>query len=195
MNEDESGALDALRAGDIAGLNVLVRQYQTPALHLAFNLCGNQQVAEDAVADAFLAVLKHIRSYDTSRPFKSWFYRIVINCVRSAVRRDRRLPTVPDAGDLLQRQADPGPAPDVDVMQSELEAALLQQIDQLPPKQREVIVLRYYLDLDERTMSRVLSVPIGTVKWRLFQAHKKLHRQMSEGHDMYGYFSEEGQRS
>ncbi|MGI8824815.1 MAG: RNA polymerase sigma factor [Chloroflexota bacterium] len=76
-----------------------------------------------------------------------------------------------------------------------LESALLQEIDRLPGKQREAMVLRYYLDMDERTMSSMLSVPVGTVKWRLFQAHKPLRNQISEGHDMYRYLSEEGQRS
>lgn len=195
VRDDEVAAIAALRSGDISGLQVLVKQYQLPALRLAYNLCGNQQVAEDAVAEAFLAIPRHIGTYDTLRPFKPWFYRIVINCLRTAVRRDRRLPTVPDARERLHHQADPGPGPEVDLIQRELETELLQQIDQLPGKQREVISLRYYLDMDERTMSGILGVPLGTVKWRLFQARKKLHRQMSDGSEMYGYLSEEGQSS
>jgi RNA polymerase sigma-70 factor (ECF subfamily) len=81
------------------------------------------------------------------------------------------------------------------VLQTELEMTLLQWVDQLPGKQREAIVLHYFLDMDERTMAGILGVPVGTVKWRLFQARKKLRRQMTDGREMYGYLSEEGQSS
>jgi RNA polymerase sigma-70 factor (ECF subfamily) len=193
MHDGEADAIHALRSGDVAGLKVLVGKYQVSALHLAYSVCGHQQIAEDAVADAFLSVLKHIGTYDETRPFETWFYRIVINCVRGAVRRDHRVPTVPDTRDLLQHHADPAPGPEVDVVQSELESALLRQVDLLPEKQREVIVLRYYLDMDQATISAVLGVPVGTVKWRLFQARKKLQHQMTRGSEFYSYLAEEAQ--
>ena len=193
MQDTETDAVHVLRSGDMAGLKVLVGTYQVPALRLAYNVCGHQQTAEDAVADAFLSVVKHIDTYDESRPFEAWFYRIVINSVRGAVRRERRVPTVPDTRDLLRCHADPAPGPEADLVQSELEIALLQQVDLLPAKQREVIVLRYYLDMDQATISSVLGVPVGTVKWRLFQARKKLQHQMTSGSEFYSYLAEEAQ--
>jgi RNA polymerase sigma factor (sigma-70 family) len=195
VHDGDADAIHALRSRDVAGLKVLVGKYQVSALRLAYNVCGHQQIAEDAVADAFLSVLKHIDTYDESRPFETWFYRIVINCVRGTVRRNRRVPTVPDTRDLLQHHADPAPGPEVDLVQSELETALLRQVELLPEKQREAIVLRYYLDMDQATMSTLLGVPVGTVKWRLFQARKKLQRQITGGSEACSYLAEEVQQS
>src|SRR5579872_2839928 len=96
VQPDEVDAVVALQSGDMAGLQVLVQRYQLPALRLAFNLCRNRQEAEDAVAEAFIAVARHIGGYDRSRPFAPWFYRIVINAARAAARRGRSVPTVSD---------------------------------------------------------------------------------------------------
>jgi RNA polymerase sigma-70 factor, ECF subfamily len=193
VQDEDMQAVAALRSGDTSGLRLLVGRYQLPALSLAFNLCGHQQVAEDAVADAFLAVHRHIGSYDTSRPFAPWFYRIVINAVRSAGRRDRRLPTVGDARELLVKRPDAGPGPEMLAIQSELQRALLKEIDLLPEKHREVIVLRYYLDMDQRAMAEALRVPIGTVKWRLFQARKRLRFQLHADEGVSRPLTEEAQ--
>lgn len=191
--DDEVDAINGLRNGDISGLAFLVERYQLQALRLAYNLCGNRQVAEDAVAESFLAVQRYIASYDPSRPFTPWFYRIVINVTRSLAQRSRRLPTVPDARDLLQHSPAPGDGPEGTAIQSELERVILQHIDRLPDRQREAIVLRYYLDMDERTIARVLGVPAGTVKWRLFQARRKL-RCLIEEAEVSQQLCEEGHR-
>jgi RNA polymerase sigma-70 factor (ECF subfamily) len=150
-------------------------------------------MAEDAVADAFLAVHEHIGRYDPARPFKPWFYRILLNAVRAAGRRARLVPTLPDAPAVLGRHADPGPGPEAQALQRELDTALLRQIDQLPRKQREVIILRYYLDMDELTMATILDVPAGTVKWRLFQARNRLRRGFGDGEDRHPFTAEERQ--
>ncbi len=60
MDEQERNALASLRCGDISGLEGLVRLYQARALRTAYLLTKNRQVAEDVVADAFLAVYHHI---------------------------------------------------------------------------------------------------------------------------------------
>jgi RNA polymerase sigma-70 factor, ECF subfamily len=182
--QDETDAVAALQSGDKAGLHALVRRYQVPALRMAFNLCGNRQTAEDAVGDAFLAVMRHIGTYDRSRPFEPWFYRIVINAVRAAAYREHRLATRSDAQILLRDHPDSDPGPELLTIQSETTRMLLHEIDRLAQKQREVIVLRYYLDQDERAMASILGVPVGTVKWRLFQARKSLRRRLGEREDL-----------
>jgi RNA polymerase sigma-70 factor (ECF subfamily) len=195
LNEDDADAIAALRAGNIAGLSALVQRYQLQALRLAFNVCGNRQTAEDTVADAFLAVQRHINAHDASRPFAPWFYRIVINSARSAVRREGKLAMVSDTELPMLEQPDCSPGPEVLAVQSERDGVLVHEIGRLPQKQREAVVLRYYLDMDERTMASVLGVPSGTVKWRLFQARATLRRRLSKGgEDVNRPLGEEGQR-
>ena len=146
------------------------------------------------MADAFLAVQRHIHGYDAARPFAPWFYRIVINSARSAVRREGKLATVSDTELPVLEQPDCSPGPETLAVQSERDGILVHELGRLPQKQREAVVLRYYLDLDERTMASVLGVPIGTVKWRLFQARTTLRRRLGKGgEDVYCPLGEEGQ--
>lgn len=191
MHDDERNAIAALQAGNIAGLHYIVEHYQLPALRLAYNLCNDRAMAEDAVADSFIAVIEHAASYDPSRPFQSWFYRIVVNRVRTLRRREDRVRTYPDARDLLQERPAPGPGPEVEVVHREVEQALLSYLDRLPEPQREVVILRYYLDLDERTIAKVLGTAVGTVKWRLHQARKRLRQQLEAGSQMRARLVEE----
>lgn len=180
MQHDEADMVAALQSGDMAALHYCVERYQLSALRLAYNLCGDRQMAEDAVAESFLALVKYASSYDPSRPFHNWFYRIVVNCVRAAKRREGQPWTVPDARDLLRDCADPRPGPEIEVVQQESEQDLLRRVDRLPDRQREVVILRYYMDMNERTMSNVLGVPAGTIKWRLYQARKTLRRELED---------------
>jgi len=52
-------------------------------------------------------------------------------------------------------------------------------VDRLPRKQREAIVLRYYMDMDEQSVATTLGIPLGTAKWRLYAARKRLLRQLA----------------
>jgi len=192
VQDEEIRGIQALQAGDIRGLEILVRLHQLQAMRVAYNLCGNTQVAEDVVSEAFLAVHRYISTYDSSRPFGPWFYRIVVNGVRSTMRQDRRVQTVSDSRYLLENHADPNSTPESKVMHDELGGVLGEEITRLPEKQREAIVLRYYLDIDERTMGAMLRIPVGTVKWRLYMARKRLLRRLATTQELSSYFCQEG---
>ena len=73
--------------------------------------------------------------------------------------------------DLLPDTA-PGPLSLVET--TELKQAVRTALTQLPPAQRAVIVLRFYLQLTEQEMSNLMSTPLGTIKWRLHAARKQL---------------------
>lgn len=195
MQDDEMTGIQALRAGNIHGLEALVRLHQLPALRVAYNLCADPQLAEDIVSEAFLTVHEHIDRYDISRPFGPWFYRIVVNEARSSMRQQRRVQTGTDACALLQNRADPQSNPESDVLHGELTLALSEEIALLPEKQRETIVLRYYLDMDERTIGELLRIPVGTVKWRLFMGRKRLLRRIAATQALSNYFYREGKTS
>jgi RNA polymerase sigma-70 factor (ECF subfamily) len=78
--------------------------------------------------------------------------------------------------ELAQRDGAPGP--DEAVLQHELQRSLSAAIDALPPPQRAALVLHYYLELDEAAVARILECPVGTVKWRLYAARRRLRRHL-----------------
>ena len=179
MNDQEREAIIALRGGNIRGLEALVRLHQLRALRTAYNITGDRQLAEDIVADAFLTVHDRIGQFDSRRPFEPWFYRIVVNGALKALRKTSRSPTVADE-DTSIGQADPALGPEMNVLLRETRLLLWDAVGSLPPKQRAVVVLRHYLDLDERTIAQTLGCPLGTVKWRLHAARSRLRRILEQ---------------
>ncbi len=177
MNERE--AVSRMKRGDIGGLAVLVEHYQVRALRAAYLITQDSALAEDIVQTAFVRAYQRIAQFDSSRPFAPWFLRSVVNAAVQAARRDNRqlsLDAPARAGlesfaDLLP---DAAPSPDEAAEQDELRRVVGQALAQLSPEQRAAVVLRYYLDLDEGEMAAALSIPPGTVKWRLHAARRQL---------------------
>ncbi len=165
--EDQADGIAALQRGDIRGLATLIDLHQLKALRAAFGILGSRSAAEDAVADAFIKVFDKIRTFDKSRPFEPWLYRLVVNTAIDHSRLARRETTfaevIEEAGTV-----------DFD-LRLEVAAA----IKALAPQERAVVVLRYYLDFDEKSISEILQTPIGTTKSRPHRARERLRRELS----------------
>jgi RNA polymerase sigma-70 factor (ECF subfamily) len=190
---DESSAIAALTSGDTGALAALVVLHQSHALRIAYGITRDRDVAEDVVADAFIRALQRIHHYDRTRPFRPWFHRIVVNRALDALadndrRGGGRLSTSP-----LPDEADPLPLPETLAIRREVAATVSAAVDALPPPQRAVVVLRYYLDLDERSIAETLGCPVGTVKWRLFAARHRLRHSLRavEGTELHVNVKEE----
>ncbi len=176
---DEAKAIILLRQGDIAGLEALVRIHQVRALRAAYAITGDRHAAEDVVADAFLTVYDRIHQLDERRPFTPWFYRIVVNAALKSQRRAASAAFTDDDMEWLDQRADQSPGPEEEAAMREMRYFLLAAIYTLPPKQRAALVLRYYLDMDEATIAETLRCPLGTIKWRLHSAHRRLRRSLT----------------
>src|SRR5205814_5004686 len=74
----ETAAIRLVQAGDAEAFDLLVRRYMRSAFAVAYRVLGHREDAEDVVQEAFLAALANIRSFDTSRRFGPWLYRIVV---------------------------------------------------------------------------------------------------------------------
>jgi RNA polymerase sigma-70 factor (ECF subfamily) len=174
---DQDAAIDELRRGQIAGLASLVRLHQLKALRTAYGILGDAAAAEDVVSEAFVRVLDKITAFDRRRTFEPWFYRIVVNLAIDYRRKARRSETWSEPA-----PREPGRTTDLDAR--ELRIDLGQQIAALPRPERAALVLRYYLDMDEESMSTVLGCPVGTVKSRLHRGRERLRRSLSDSeHD------------
>jgi DNA-directed RNA polymerase specialized sigma24 family protein len=90
----DAAAVERVLAGDSEAFAPMVRRYLRPAYNVAYRLLGNRQDAEDLAQEAFLTALANLRSFDRSRPFGPWFYRIVwtrgLNLRKSLARSSRR---------------------------------------------------------------------------------------------------------
>ncbi|HYF80498.1 MAG TPA: sigma-70 family RNA polymerase sigma factor [Symbiobacteriaceae bacterium] len=166
-----------LKAGDRSALSDLFAIYATPAVRIAYSFTGSVTVAEDAVQEAFIQVLRNISSLRDPTAFRPWFYRIVVNAARRLSRNTHRcLPLNLDEHD----KADPSAVtPDEAVLEAEEVRQLWQAIALLDEGHRVPIVLRYFIKLSEREIAEILGIPPGTVKSRLHTARRMLHQRIA----------------
>jgi RNA polymerase sigma-70 factor (ECF subfamily) len=175
----EAEAIAALKKGNIAGLECLVRHYQVRAVRAAYLITRDLATAQEVVQEAFLRVYERIDQFDAQRPFAPWFFRIVTNDAIKAAKRGRRTVSLEQPGNdgevsLWDILADERPDPAQQVTAGQLRAEIWKALDQLSPKQRAAVVLRYYLDMGEAEMTIKLNISPGTVKWHLYTARERL---------------------
>jgi len=174
---DEVRAIERLKNGDIGGLEFLVREYQVKAVRTAYLITRDVGLAEDVVQESFLNAYRAIRTFDSTRPFEPWFMRSVVN---AAVKMMQRLQWQVEAGgeakseslfaELAQR---------VESVESQVESIEVQNqiwdvMQKLSPRQRSVIVQRYFLGMSEKEMAEEAGTKAGTVKWMLNAARERL---------------------
>ncbi len=172
------------RAGDRFAQEELVQRHRRSMFLLALQLLGNRDDALDVVQDAFLRFFTTLQRFDVRRPLKPWLYQIVRNRVvdlyrRRRVRRNEPLDRGDDGGPALQLH-DPAADPERDAGRAELRLRLWRALDQLSPKQREILVLRDYQDLSYAEIATALDIPIGTVMSRLHGARQRLRKILQD---------------
>jgi RNA polymerase sigma-70 factor (ECF subfamily) len=172
---DEINAIHKLKQGEIDGLEDLFLQYHEKALHTAYLITGDLQSAEDAVQISFLNVYRSIRHFDESRPFGPWFTRIVINAaVKVALANQKELHNEENSLALFENILSEEPPPEEDLVTNEFKDKVRIALGQLTPRQRAVVVKRYYYEMSEKEMSAQMGTAQGTVKWLLNVARCRL---------------------
>lgn len=168
---DEQAAIVLLKRRDIRGLELLVQQHQLRALRTAYLIVADRHTANDIVAEAFVNAYERIDQFDSRKSFAPWFYRIVVNGALQWLRRNKHRHL---SEDEFEWHIDPSPQPDECVAIAETRDAIVNAIHALPSNQRTIVVLRFYLDLNEQAIAETLKTPLGTVKWRMHEAKKQL---------------------
>jgi RNA polymerase sigma-70 factor (ECF subfamily) len=162
-----------LQAGDERALEQLMQRYQGPLYGFLSRRVGS--AADDVFQETWIRIVRARERFDTERRFAAWLYQIANNLCRDRYRRVDAMRRAVDSfrvEDETLRDAPESPAlPERDAMRERVLA--------LPDRLREVLVLRYYEDLGEEEMSRVLGVPRGTIKSRLHAAVKALRERIS----------------
>jgi RNA polymerase sigma-70 factor, ECF subfamily len=167
---DDSVLVERVRGGDTRAFDVLVTRHMRRAFNVAYRVLGHREDAEDLVQDAFVAALENIDTFDTSRAFGPWFYRIVVNRGLNA----RKARSIRKTEELPLEAASPGTLPDRAAERAELQARLRAALDALPEKQRTAIQLFELEGFSGAEIAEILEIPAGTVRWHLHQAKQAL---------------------
>ena len=177
---EELELIERATAGDSGAAEAFIRAYQGSLYAYLVRMCGQPEVAEDIVQEAFIRVLTHLDRFDPRFRFSTWLFTIA---KRLYVNSAAKLRPAYDT-EALDGSAGRGELPEDGAMESEgderLRDALQSALLALPPDQREVVVLFHQQDWPIWLIAQHLDMPEGTVKSHLHRGRKRLRKVLDE---------------
>ena len=180
----------AIQAGDGSALTPLLTRYQDRLFGVCLRMVGDRDLAADLTQDAMIKVIEGLGSYDGRAKLSTWMIRVTMNVCLSKLRAEKvRRHVSLDAPSSPERHpsgrgSGAAYAPRVDnegepvglgrVERDEVRQRVAAALHRVAPEQRAILVLRDCRGLDYDQIAEVLSVPVGTVKSRLFRARSAL---------------------
>jgi RNA polymerase sigma-70 factor (ECF subfamily) len=196
---DESALIAALRAGDESAFVTLLERYNASMIRVARIYVRDRSIAEEVAQEAWLGVLRGLGGFQARSSLKTWIFRIVLNCARARADREQRSIPFSAAGEALVQGADPavdasrfrgpddpyhggwvsfppswGQAPEQRVLSNEVRQLIGAAVDQLPPAQREVVVMRDVQGWSAEEVCQVLHVSESNQRVLLHRGRSKV---------------------
>lgn len=168
--DSDAELLDRFRAGDGAAFERLVERHQRAVLAVALRLAGDADVAEDLAQRAFLRALGGADRFRGETGFRSWVLGIAVNLARNHLRDTARFTPLGPGADREAEEPDPGERLDEENRRARLRAA----VAELPPRQREVILLRLDGELPFAEVARSLGITENAAKVSFHLGVKRL---------------------
>jgi RNA polymerase sigma-70 factor, ECF subfamily len=179
---DEQVLIQSAIHGELDAFNRLILAYQDLAFNVAYRMLSDEDLAADAVQNAFISAYRNLQTY-RGGSFKAWVMRMVTNGCYDELRRQKRRPTTPlepinsedqEEIDSPEWLASGDPTPESTMEQAELEHAIQHCLEKLPVDFRTVVVLVDVQGMDYEEVAQSAHAPLGTVKSRLARARLKL---------------------
>lgn len=171
----EEKLIKGIKKGDSDAFAALYHQYADYALRVAIAVTKDRANGADAVQETFIRIHKNISKFDIKRPFKPWFYKILINeCRRIMYFSTDALPMDEKLANNIQLSKE-------DVYKFQEYEVLYKAIQNLDEINRVPIILKYLQEFSEKEIAEVLDLNVNTVKSRLYKGRQKLKRLLEEG--------------
>lgn len=176
--------MDQVDTEDLAGAGTVgwTAQWHVTALYeahaphlvrLALVILGDQGAAEDVVQDAFIGLYRRWDNLSDPSAAPAYLRTSVLNGCRTVMRHRSRPAVLPDG--------QPWESAEAAVLHTEQHRAIIAAVRRLPARQREALVLRYYLDMTEEQAAEAMNVSRGTIKSATSRAIAKVGQMLKEG--------------
>lgn len=185
MPDEAKSIARGLQKRDPDVLDRLIEQYQYRLFRYLVYITGSRERAEDFFQETWIRVLERGHQYDGKSKFEAWLFAIarhlVIDWQRSKKAQSLDALTDPEQDRPLQIANENEPSPLHQVLEQEKEENVQSSLQKIPAIYREVLVLRFQEELQIEEMAGVLSIPVSTVKSRLYRGLDALRGAIEGG--------------
>jgi len=166
--------------GSAIQFDEVYRQFHAPLVRFLARMVSSHE-AEDLAQEVFSKIAKNLTGFEGRAKLSTWIYRIATNTALDRLRRSKgRRIEIPLMDEIDHAQSSDGPAskpddsPLVQVIDSEMNACIRQQVDKLPQKYRTVMILSSMDELQNREIAEILEISLEAVKMRLHRGRTML---------------------
>ena len=193
LDQADEDLMVMYQQGEVRAFEALLGRHRKAVYNFILRFVGDKETAEDLLQETFMRVIKGADAYKRQAKFTTWLYTIARNlCVDQTRRRKHRrhasldapMDTSDDSGSLMDVIASNEMASDRKSVNKELFATMQRAIGSLSEEQREVFLMREFLDLPFKQIAEVVGVPENTVKSRMRYALEKLRLELDEYKDL-----------
>ena len=163
--------VERVAKGDRAAVRLLFMRHHARVYRFAARQTGSEMMADDIANEVFLELWRQAPAFEGRSEVSTWLLGIARFKALSMLRRRKEVEIDEEAASAVPDTAD---SPEIAVMKDDKATALRRMVNALPEEHRTVIDLAYYHAKSVAEIAEVLSIPVATVKTRMFYARKKL---------------------
>ncbi|MBI2874130.1 MAG: sigma-70 family RNA polymerase sigma factor [Firmicutes bacterium] len=165
------------RHGSQEAFAALVDLYKNRVYRTVFHIIGNEQDAQDLTQELFLKLHRSLNGFNGASEFTTWLHRLTVNLALDHLRARRRKP-LPVSLEAVSDQPDGSSGIEAGFLRRERNEALAAVMKNLPPKYRQILLLRHYQHLTYAQIAAHIRVPVRTVETRLYRARALLRKAL-----------------
>lgn len=184
MGNDDHSLIRAVLAGDKDGYGALVERHSLSVFRVAFRITENEADADEIVQETFLRGYRNLEGFNAQANFRTWIYRIAMNCALDVLNKRKKHLDLPVAeeydGEQQTIQLTDGTAgPERLLLSQEIEARRQVAMEKLTPTERLAFVLRHMEDRTTDEIATALGIAPNSAKQAVFRAVQKLRQSLT----------------
>ena len=170
LEKTDTALLSELRKGNSRALSEIFRRYESGLVGYLFRRFGDLDLAKDVVQDTFMKLIKRPPRKCQGDSLKPWLYRVARNLAVDSVRKGNRMTQMDSIPEDQLQTSNP----------KVLKAEASELVQELPPAQLEVVLLRIYADMKFSEIAEQLDIPLSTALWRMRQALESMRKSLEK---------------
>lgn len=181
----EEQLIDGVKRGNKEDFSLLIEKYQLYSLKVAYRFLKDRALAEDVVQESFIKVYRKMSLFEGRSSFKSWLTQVILNTCKNRIRKHSR-----ETLGLETPKASHRKGPEESVIHLDIGEMLRSEIEMLPDKQKQALVLRVYEDLSFKEIAEIMNSPYDTAKANYRHALMKLRERFESCDLLKSWMSE-----